>query len=68
MYQEYQRRGLLENECIGRVRKESYSKHVLKKPKLEGTGSGYIPRLISLVESSPPYDPNQPATASISTP
>lgn len=27
-----------------------------------------LPLLISLVLSSPPYDPSQPATASISTP
>ena len=32
------------------------------------TMSRYSPRLISLVESSPPYEPSQPATASTSTP
>lgn len=30
--------------------------------------SDFLPLLMSLVESSPPYEPNQPATASISTP
>ena len=36
----------------------------LPYPGIRGTG---VPLEISLVESSPPYEPSQPATASIST-
>jgi hypothetical protein len=47
------------------AREETYCAVIILKKRIRVVCA---PRLISLALSSPPYEPNQPATASISTP